>query len=508
MNFTKKLMIMLSAALMVWSCSDDDEAADGALLGGSISLSAETIQADKAGGSYTVTVTSSDDWRLAGVCDWATPSATSGKSGAMVTFTIDPNTESETREVTYKFFTGSAVAPLKVESQPAYNMNLLTDAEMTVSRDAGVLSVQLNSNIAEPEITLSGEGSSWLTFERYVTFGDKLIATFNIAENAGYKDRSTEIAFSSPLTDATANVVLTQKQTDAVFVEEGNTQIYDLSERTVSLSVKYNVEYTIQIDKGEDWLTNTSVSDPVVGEDGLTTVVYTYHLDATESLRAGSIGLWSNDNAITNEIVLLQKSESDEVVQIPDANLRSYASGQGWILTLGGDNCVVLEAGKTATKYSGYSYIADVTGIENFPSLTSITMYANYSTYYGEVMTKFDISGLHNVSTLKLSSSRYVEEYNLGDNPITTFQPGNSGYFYSYAESIKVISSKLETLDMKIAYAYYGTIDKTTTLDLTECPALTTLDLTSHSNLKTVYLKQGHEIPNLTLPEGAEIVYK
>lgn len=75
MDFLKRIMITLLAATMLWSCSDDESINNGneAI----ISLSTNTIQADKNGGDVTVTVTSSGDWRLSGACDWAHPSVTS-----------------------------------------------------------------------------------------------------------------------------------------------------------------------------------------------------------------------------------------------------------------------------------------------------------------------------------------------------------------------------------------------------------------------------------------------
>ena len=125
MDFLKNIMITLLAATMLWSCSDNDESINGGET--TISLSTNTNQADKNGGNITVTVTSSGYRRLAGVCDWAHPSVTSGKDGDVVTFTIDPNTLDEKRTATFKFFTGSAVAPLQVEILPDYIIDLLSD---------------------------------------------------------------------------------------------------------------------------------------------------------------------------------------------------------------------------------------------------------------------------------------------------------------------------------------------------------------------------------------------
>ena len=69
MKLYKNLMIILSASLLLWGCSDDDESINSG--NSTISLSTNILQVDKNGGDATVTVTSSDNWRLSGICDWA-----------------------------------------------------------------------------------------------------------------------------------------------------------------------------------------------------------------------------------------------------------------------------------------------------------------------------------------------------------------------------------------------------------------------------------------------------
>lgn len=118
-----------------------------------ISLSTDIIQVDKNGGDATVTVTSTGDWRLSGVCDWAYPSITSGKSGDVVTFTINASKVDEKRTATFKFFTGSSVAPLQIECEAGYMMNLLSDANPSISREKNMVKIELNTNIADPTIT-------------------------------------------------------------------------------------------------------------------------------------------------------------------------------------------------------------------------------------------------------------------------------------------------------------------------------------------------------------------
>lgn len=110
-------------------------------------------------------------------------------------------------------------------------------------------------------------------------------------------------------------------------------------------------------------------------------------------------------------------------MEIPDAVLRALCISNGWALPIDDTKCIILEEGLNATSFSNTSYsnqIKDLTGIEYFPNLTSLRL------GYCSNMKKLDISGLHKVSSLTFNSPTICEEYNLGDNPITSFNAGGS----------------------------------------------------------------------------------
>ncbi|MEY8685192.1 BACON domain-containing carbohydrate-binding protein [Bacteroides sp. AN502(2024)] len=500
MDFLKNIMITLLAATLLWGCSDDDESIDGGET--AISLSTYTIQADKNGGDITVTVTSSGDWRLAGVCDWAHPSVTSGKDGDVVTFTIDPNTLDEKRTATFKFFTGSAVAPLQVEVLPGYMIDLLSDDHLSISREENAIQIRLNTNVAEPVITYSEGGEEWLAFDRRSDFGGKVTLSFKAAKNETYKERSATITISSPLVTNPVNVSVNQKRTEAI-IPETDVLMYDLSARTISFKVRYNVEYTASIVQGDEWMTAQSVSQPQVGDDGLTTVTLTYTLSGATDTRGGLVWITNTDNTLISEVVVVQKDPDAELVNIPDQKLRELVVKNNWALSIAGSQCIILEAGRNATTLSNssyYSQLTDLTGIENFPNLTSLNL--GYCTN----MKKLDISGLHKVESLSVSSVGYCEEYNLGDNPIRSFNAGGV-YGYLSVESLKFSSSKLESLDLSLI-SWYASYDNVTSIDVSECPMLTTLNANRSGKVKTLYLKKGQDIPNLIKNDATTIVYK
>lgn len=500
MDFLKKIMIALSATLILWSCSKDDEMTNGNEA--TISLSTNIIQVDKNGGNATVTVASSGDWRLSGVCDWASPSVTSGKNGDVITFTIAPNQLDEKRTATFKFFTGSSVVPLQIEAAPAYIMDLLSNNNMTISKNAGSVQIQLITNVVDPIISLSEGAEEWLTFDRRNDFGGKTTLLFKANENKAYKGRSSTITISSPLVATPVSVNVNQKQTDAI-IPEIQTLMYDLAARSISFKLKYNVEYSTSITQGNEWIINPSVSQPQTGNDGLSTVTLTYELSSASTTRGGTVHFTNTDNTITSDVAIVQKDPNVKLVEIPDEALRSLIIKNKWVLAIAGSQCVVLEAGINATSLSNSSYYSQLTnlaGIENFPNLTSLSL--GYCTN----MKKLDISGLHKVKTLSFSSTNNCSEYNLGDNPITSFNAGGT-YMYSNVESLKIIGSKIETLNLNIV-SWYAQNDNVTAIDVSECPALTNLNANRSNKVKTLYLKTGQNIPNLTKNEATSIVYK
>ena len=115
---------------------------------------------------------------------------------------------------------------------------------MSISKEENTIQIQLNTNIAEPVITYSEGGEEWLVFDKRSDFGGKVTLSFKAAKNVTYKERSATITISSPLVTNPVNVNVNQKRTEAI-IPETDVLMYDLSARTISFKVRYNVEYTL-----------------------------------------------------------------------------------------------------------------------------------------------------------------------------------------------------------------------------------------------------------------------
>ena len=460
----KIFLAFVAMACALSGCSDDDAESDNGL-GGTIAISADTILAGTDGATEEITVTSSGDWRLAGVCDWAHPSAVSGRSGDKVTFTIDPNDTEDAREVTFKFFTGSAVAPLKVSSEPGYSLDLLSDADVTFEAPSADLRIKLHTNIED------------------------LVITFSVAENTAYDNRSTTITLAGK--GKSVEIGVTQRQVDAIEIDSEIYE-YDLAGRTVSIPVRSNIDYEVSFDAA--WMKQISTRGLVEG---------TLRFQLEEATATRGVEVTLTGHGLTKKFTILQKDPDAKVFSIPDDRFREYLVENKWVMSVGGTMCVVLEAGLNGTEiYSTGSYyygrIESLEGIENFPNVERITLNSND-------LKVVDLSALTKVNYLSLNGNYYLEKVDLGDNPIESWNPVSNNY--SSATSFTLISSRITTLQYYVT-SWYGSYDRIEWIDVSECPALQTLNCTRGSSLTTLYLKSGQEIPNLTKNDSTEIVYK
>lgn len=502
----KYLAIMLSAVLALWSCSDDDNDPTADVAGvSSISLSSDTIQVTSTGGTATVTVTSESDWRLAGVSDWVHPSVTEGKSGAEVTFTIDESPANEARTALFKFFCGSSVAPLLVESNPNYVLSFDGENVIEATNVGGDVIVRLNTNIADLSVEC---GEDWLSLAKITKFGDERIVLLDVSENATFLPRSSSVKISSPLVEQIVDVTVKQAPTEKFELTNDlmqNNQITcDLNAQDLQFKVVTNLVFEAQADAGTDWIGAPVFSEPQVGDDGLSTYTVTFSVEESSVFRTGNI-IFTDQNEDTYQISVIQKDPNMVLFDIPDSNFATFLSGKGWIAKAG-TQYYVTDEGKNATELNHDDWrngIRNLTGIENFPNLTRIKIAAD-NTRSG--MTTVDLSGLHKVESFSVQYGYRITSFNFGDNPIKDFVFSTSSSSYTYARTMIYIGEHLESLDAGMGDRYSSDME---VLDVSGCPSLKYLKATTCGvKFKTIILKEGQVIDNIEKGDGVTIEYK
>ena len=105
----KKLVFIAALAALAVGCTKETE----------LVLSSESGTLEYKAGSYSLNVTSSDDWTLTpgGTYDWITPSKTSGKMGDQITFNALINLTGKIRSASYTITSGSQTKNISINQK-------------------------------------------------------------------------------------------------------------------------------------------------------------------------------------------------------------------------------------------------------------------------------------------------------------------------------------------------------------------------------------------------------
>lgn len=449
-------MAFAAATCLLCSCSEDNtnSSADQ----GSISITGGgAIDAGPAGIEQAITVTSSGDWQLAGVCDWVHPSATSGKSGETVTFNVDPNSEGVSLETTFKFFTGMAIAPLKISSTSSHVLVLKSQPEVHYDKNAQELSILLRTNIDELTASFSEKGEEWIHYTaRSEVFGSTTLA-FSVDANTTYANRTSIIT----LTGADAkplSIKVTQTQTDVVLFEEPSYSVA-LAGGPLTINLQSNIDYVVEVPaKYATWLHHQPAAPSVAPSTGLVTRTETFTIDAASGLRGGKINFKSADGLYSMTVAIVQSGDTHVYATVPDAIFRKYLEDMGYVVVLEDSKCEMTQAGQEVTAFVCDNLrIVSLAGIEAFTNATSLSLVNNR-----------------------------VAEIALGTSPIETVKIS-----YSYARNIEISGPNITLINAANSSSYPES------LDVSACSGLKTLDISGSMYFKTLYMLNGQIIPKI-----------
>lgn len=433
---------------MLSSCSNDktDEG------GQSIAISCgEIINANPSGEQTTVTVTSTGAWRLAGVSDWVHPSAVKGQNGDQITLTIDANNSDESREATLKFFTGSAIAAVKVISVQGDILQLISKPEMLCTRKAQDVFMNVKTNLETLTYAFSDGGEQWVSFaERADAFGMTTL-TFKVLANEGFDDRTSVVTISGEGVPP-VQVTLTQQQTDVIKIEQ-TLYTLPLEAGKLVVNLQTNVkDYLVEIPtKSQSWIHR----DVVPQGRGVVDKSESFTIDAAEGLRSGKITFKSPDGAVSVTIKIVQQGDKHFYATIPDAKFRKYLFDSEFAVELANETekIELTMDGVNATEltFPRSGGIVSIEGIDVFKKLT-----------------RLDCNG------------NKILNIELGSLPVTVVSIRES----SLSGDLVISGEYIEDID---AYYIYGL----KTFDVSGCPKLATLNIEECYFMTTLYLKTG-----------------
>ena len=184
-----KILILLTAAAILAACGEDSIEEVSV-----ITLDHELYECGKEGGTVEVKVNSPGDWTLQGYSYWAVPSATEGKNGDVVTFTVEKNLSLQPLEVEYIFVAGKATKTFiirQAEGEYVEDAISLSENNLTIGPDGGTLEVTVTSSKGWS----STASNSWCKISSTKgQNGDKV--TFTVDPSYSSIDRSIVFTFT------------------------------------------------------------------------------------------------------------------------------------------------------------------------------------------------------------------------------------------------------------------------------------------------------------------------
>ncbi len=459
----KKYIVLFAAMLTTLiGCSDKKESMTPVE---EISVSTDTLKFSPEGGTLDVKVTSSADWRMAGISEWVAPSATSGVSGTTVSFTAAPNDKDSDRKAEFKVFVGAAVRKIVAISLSEPEFQLSSDSEMTFSADGGTAYIRLQTNVEELEYSFSDNGSMWIDLgTESEAFGYKTRA-IDVKKNSLYVNRESVLTVKGG--EKKLPVKIVQRQRDTVGTSMSSLS-YNLESRDIEFKIRTNIETDYKL---ADWMKLVSVTDGAVGDDGLVEKTFKIHLDESVASRSYEIKFSLGSRAMLG-IVVKQKNPNPVITNISDAVLRGRLADMGWIYTDGtGTECEVLEpglVGKAVTITSaGYSPLGVevIDGLGGFPMLEELVI-TNAS------VRTVNVSDCGLLTKVSMSQVQYLERVLAGSSPVSEVEIITAAYGSSVASSLSFSGDNIKVIKMNSNSSMIGSWEKLTSVDVTGCPAL------------------------------------
>lgn len=195
--FSKWLLLAAASVAVFGSCDDSEEIFIPPVEEEAISVSPKTANVSSRGGDVYAMVTSSGEWEMTGEGDgYVTPSATKGKDGEVVTFTVKANDTEVDKVFSYEFTCGEKKANFTInlmhkasEEVPELSLTYV-DGANAFEAEGGNVSVLVTSSE-----TWTLEGTSEFVTPSVTEGQDGEEVVFAVAANETTEERTAEYTF-------------------------------------------------------------------------------------------------------------------------------------------------------------------------------------------------------------------------------------------------------------------------------------------------------------------------
>lgn len=271
-------------------------------LGGNV-----TVDAD--GGDVTVQFTASGDWSAAPSNDradsWLTLSATSGTKGnASITLGVAKNEDTDERSATVRITCGSASASVII-TQKQRDALTQTPSKTQIGAEGGSFTIEVKANI-EYSFEIDAYWIHQLSTKALVS----KTTTFTVDRNDDTRKREGTITLTSAL--GSERITIYQEAGKPSIVLSSDNVSIRSEGGTFSVDVNTNVDVTMSIAAGSDWLSEVS---------GKSASTHSYTFKAApnegEDAREGKISFKNVQNGIEATVTVTQVPKTAIVVSQP-----------------------------------------------------------------------------------------------------------------------------------------------------------------------------------------------
>ena len=273
-------------------------------------LSSSKIEAPASGGVFKIDVRHNIDYSLSLAEEtesWITIVGTKALTTSSVSLKVAANDEISKREghIIMKSNLGEEI--IRVYQDGAAPVLVLSQNSYTLPDDGGVISVEVKSNVNyQYEIR---EGADWITEVETKSMSTHTLV-FGIKANETYDDRTGRILFTDKETGLEEEVMVFQKQKDALLLTQKEYTLTDEGQ-IITVEVNSNVEFKYYITEGSEWISELKTK-------GLNTHVIQFDVKPNDGYdkRTGKIVFSDEICGLSEDVTIIQEQKNALFVNV------------------------------------------------------------------------------------------------------------------------------------------------------------------------------------------------
>ncbi len=309
----KRLFCCIGLILIIAACSKVEEGNENSTQKpetpkGEIKIDDTSADFTSEGGSEVVTFKSSGAWTAEVINSradsWCSVNPTSGAAGdAKVTVTTKANDTPDDRTASIIIKTGTASRAINV-SQKQKDALTVTASKFEVGSEGGEITIEAKANI-DFEYEIEGSAQEWISYQTTRALKTSSLV-FNVAANESTEKREGKIVIRSGEFNETVSIY--QNGSNPCIVLTQNEYIVPYEGGSLSVEVKSNVDVTMEISEGTDWVSENTTR-------ALSTNTYNFNISMNDSYdnRSAEIRFTNKENNIS-EIVCITQMQRNEIL--------------------------------------------------------------------------------------------------------------------------------------------------------------------------------------------------